>query len=88
MGIIDIIGWVVVGLIVGALARLIMPGRDQMGCLATALLGIAGSIVGGLIGRAIWRPAGDEGYVRPGFLISLVGAILLLFLWRMIRGRK
>ncbi len=88
MGIIDIIGWLVVGLIVGALARLIMPGRDQMGCLATALLGIAGSIVGGLIGRAIWPSRGDEGYVRPGFLISLVGAFLLLFLWRMIRGRK
>ncbi|HKP14290.1 MAG TPA: GlsB/YeaQ/YmgE family stress response membrane protein, partial [Blastocatellia bacterium] len=62
----DIIGWLIVGLIVGALARLIMPGRDPMGCLMTALLGIAGSVVGGLIGRLIgWGARDNRGYFTP-----------------------
>lgn len=78
-----IIGWLIIGLIIGGIARLLMPGRDSMGCLATALLGIGGSFVGGLIGRALWADRG--GYYHPGFLISIVGAIILLFIWRMIR---
>lgn len=82
---ITIIGTVIIGLIVGALARLIMPGRDPMGCLATALLGIAGAFVGGLIGRLIWPSEDPDNYFRPGFLLSLLGAILLLWLWRMFR---
>ena len=78
-----IIGWLIIGLIIGGIARLLMPGRDPIGCLATALLGIGGSFVGGLIGRAIWGDRG--GYYHPGFLISILGAIILLWLWRMIR---
>jgi uncharacterized membrane protein YeaQ/YmgE (transglycosylase-associated protein family) len=87
---ISIIGTLIVGVIVGALARLILPGRDPMGCLATALLGIAGSVVGGVIGGLIWGwPKDDDrSYFRPGFLLSLLGAILLLWLWRMIQQRR
>ena len=81
--IISIIGWLIIGLIVGGIARLLTPGRDPMGCLATALLGIGGSFVGGLIGRALW--ARGDSYYQPGFLISIVGAVLLLLLWRVIR---
>ena len=88
MDLIDILGWLVVGLIVGAVARLLMPGRDPMGCLMTALLGIAGAVVGGFVSRMFFGPAESEGYVRPGFLISLLGAILLLFLYRLMRGRR
>ena len=63
------------GLIVGALGRLIVPGRQQIGVLATAALGIAGSIVGGLIGRLIFGP-----HYVPGFLISVLGAALLIWI--------
>ncbi|MFY9574327.1 MAG: GlsB/YeaQ/YmgE family stress response membrane protein [Blastocatellia bacterium] len=81
----QIIWWIIVGLIVGALARLIMPGKDPMGWIATAVLGIAGSFVGGFIGNLIWRPA-DGSYFHPGgLLLSLLGALLLLFLWRKFR---
>jgi len=79
----QIIGWLVIGLIVGAIARLLMPGRDPMGCLATALLGIGGSFVGGLVGRAIFAPR--EGYYHPGFIMSVVGAIILLLIWRFLK---
>jgi uncharacterized membrane protein YeaQ/YmgE (transglycosylase-associated protein family) len=81
-----IIGMIIVGLIAGALARLIMPGKDPMGVLMTIVLGIAGSFVGGFIATLIWR--NETGTFRPGgILLSILGAILLLFLWRMIRSR-
>lgn len=82
-----IIGMVIVGLIAGALARLLMPGRDPMGIIMTIVLGIAGSFVGGFVAGLIWR--NETGTFRPGgILLSILGAILLLFLWRMIRGRS
>lgn len=80
-----IIGMLIIGVIVGAVARLLMPGRDPMGCLATSLLGIAGSFVGGFIGNAIWP---GRGYVRPGFILSVVGAVIVLLIWRAIRGSR
>ena len=77
------IWWLIIGLIAGALARLIMPGRDAMGLIATMLLGIVGSIVGGLVSWAIWGV--DESGFRPaGFLLSLLGAVLVLWIWRAI----
>jgi len=79
--------WLIVGLIVGALARLIMPGKDAMGTIATLLLGIAGSILGGLISWAIWGSA--NGRFQPaGFILSLIGAIVLLWLYRMAKSRS
>jgi len=83
-----IIWMLIIGLIVGALARLILPGRDPMGWLATSLLGIAGSIVGGFIGRVIFGARENGGIFHPGFLLSLLGAVLLLWLWRMYRSSK
>ena len=88
MDILGIIGWLIVGLIAGALARLIMPGRDEMGCLATALLGIAGGVVGGLIGNLLFGPYEEGSWFRPGWILSLVGALLLLWIWRMLRKRS
>jgi uncharacterized membrane protein YeaQ/YmgE (transglycosylase-associated protein family) len=80
-----ILGWILFGLIVGALAKLVMPGRDPGGIIVTMLLGIAGAVVGGFIGRAL-------GFYGPrqaaGFLMSLVGAIVLLWLYRMVAGRR
>ena len=82
------IWWLIVGLIAGALARLIMPGRDSMSWLMTMLLGIVGSIVGGLVSWAIWGPETPNTGFRPaGLLLSIIGAIVVLWIWRMI-GRR
>jgi len=79
-----IIGWIVFGLIVGAVAKLLMPGRDPGGWIVTILLGIAGAMVGGFLGRAAgWYGPNDA----AGFLMSILGAIVLLFLYRMARGQ-
>jgi uncharacterized membrane protein YeaQ/YmgE (transglycosylase-associated protein family) len=83
-----IIGWIVFGLIAGIIAKAIMPGRDPGGAIVTILLGIAGSVVGGFIGRALFYH-GDNG---PGMIMSMVlavvGAIVLLAGYRLIRGRS
>ena len=81
------LGWLIVGLIAGALARLIMPGRDPMGLLATMILGIAGSIIGGLVSSLIWG-MDDRGFRPGGLILSLLGAILLLGVWRMVKSRN
>jgi uncharacterized membrane protein YeaQ/YmgE (transglycosylase-associated protein family) len=76
-----VIGWIIFGLIVGALAKLVMPGRDPGGFIITMLLGIAGAVVGGFIGRALgWYGPNDA----AGFLMSFLGAIILLALYRML----
>ncbi|HWR16840.1 MAG TPA: GlsB/YeaQ/YmgE family stress response membrane protein [Terriglobales bacterium] len=72
--------WVaVIGLVVGALAKLIMPGKDPGGIIVTMLLGIAGSFIATFLGRAVgWYQAGQA----AGFIMSLVGAIVLLVIYR------
>lgn len=81
-----IIWSLIVGLIVGAIAKLLMPGRDPGGFIITALIGIAGSIVAGFLGRALGLyHAGDAG---PGIIASIIGAIILLAGYRMIAGRR
>jgi len=83
------IWWLIIGLIAGALARLIMPGRDAMGIIATILLGIVGSIIGGLVSWAIWGADTANGGFRPaGLILSILGAILVLWIWRMTRSRS
>jgi len=83
----NFIAWLIVGLIAGALARLIMPGRDPMGIIATILLGIVGSIVGGLVSWAIWG-SDTRGFQPGGILLSILGAIVVLWIWRMMRSRS
>ena len=78
--------WLVIGLIAGALARLIMPGKDAMSWLATLVLGIAGSILGGLVSWAIWGVA-EQGFQPAGLILSLLGAVILLFVWRSYKSR-
>ena len=85
MTLIDIIGWLVIGLVVGLVARFLVPGRDPMGCLATSLLGIAGSIVGGFVFNRFYHHVPNNLYVRPGFLVSLVGAMIVLLIVRIVR---
>jgi uncharacterized membrane protein YeaQ/YmgE (transglycosylase-associated protein family) len=83
------IWWLIIGLIAGALARLVMPGRDPMGIIGTILLGIVGSILGGLVSWAIW--GADEtgrGFHPAGLLLSIIGAIVVLWVWRMMKSRS
>lgn len=81
------LAWIVVGLIAGVLAKWIMPGRDPGGIIVTILIGIAGGIVGGWIGSALLG-VGMSGFNIGSILVATAGAILLLFLYRMVRGRR
>ena len=80
----NILGWIIFGLIVGAIAKLLMPGRDPGGWIVTILLGIAGSFVGGFLASAFL------GYHEQtaGWIGSIIGAIVLLFVYRLIVGRS
>ena len=70
-----------VGFFVGLFARVIMPGADHMGFLATSLLGILGSLVGGFVGSLVSRPKPGAAVHPPGFVLSVIGAVILLFVW-------
>lgn len=74
-----ILGLIVTGLVLGALARLLVPGRDPMSLGATILLGVVGSIVGGIVGRAVFDNDGG------GFLLALVTTVVLLLVYRKTR---
>ncbi len=75
----------IIGLLAGALAKLIMPGKDPGGIIVTMLLGIAGSLVAGFLGRALgWYQAGQG----AGLIMSVVGAIVLLAIYRIVKGRS
>ncbi len=80
-----LLGWIFFGLIVGVIAKLLMPGRDPGGFIITILLGVAGALIGGFLGRTLgWYGPGEP----AGFLMSIGGAILLLFVYRMAVGRR
>ena len=80
-----LIGWIVSGIIIGALAKLVMPGRDPGGILVTMVIGICGALIGGFLGRSL----GFYGPGEPaGWLMSILGAIILLALYRMFVGRR
>lgn len=76
-----IIWYIIVGFIVGLIARAIMPGAQHLGFIMTTLLGIAGSIVGGLIGRFFFQPEPGSAFHPAGLIMSIIGAIILLFIW-------
>ncbi|MGE5243725.1 MAG: GlsB/YeaQ/YmgE family stress response membrane protein [Betaproteobacteria bacterium] len=78
----SVIGWIVFGLIVGVIAKLLMPGPDSGGIVITTLLGIAGALLAGFLGRALgWYGPGDA----AGFVTSIVGAVIILFAYRRFR---
>ena len=77
--------WIVIGGVAGAVAKLLMPGKDPGGCLITILLGIAGAYLAAFIGKSIgWYNDGDA----AGFLAAVVGAFIILFVYRMIMRRR
>jgi len=80
-----ILSWIVFGLVVGIIAKLLMPGRDPGGFIVTILLGIAGALIGGFIGRAMGFYGSGQ---SAGWIVSILGAIILLVIYRMlIRSR-
>jgi uncharacterized membrane protein YeaQ/YmgE (transglycosylase-associated protein family) len=79
-----IIGWIIFGLVVGVVAKFLMPGRDPGGFIITILLGIVGALVGGMLGRAVGWYGPNDG---AGFFMALLGAILLLVLYRVFTRR-
>jgi len=85
MGIFEIVGWAIFGLIVGLIARLLMPGRDSMGLIMTSILGIAGSLVGTYLGRILLARGP---YYQARWLMSILGALVLLFLYRILFARR
>jgi uncharacterized membrane protein YeaQ/YmgE (transglycosylase-associated protein family) len=80
-----VLGWIIFGVVVGAIAKLLMPGRDPGGFIVTMLLGIAGAVMGGFVGRALGWYGPNDG---AGFFMSLIGAVLLLWIYRMMVVRK
>jgi len=80
-----ILGWIVIGLLAGGIAKLLMPGKDPGGCIITILLGIAGALLAGFIGKSVGWYETNEG---AGFLAAIVGAFLILLVYRMIASRR
>jgi len=79
-----VLGWIVFGLVVGIVAKLLMPGRDPGGIVVTMLLGIVGAVLGGYLGRAMGLYGPNE---AAGFLMSLLGAVVLLVVYRLFARR-
>ena len=80
-----IVSWILFGLVIGIIAKLLMPGRDPGGFIVTILLGIAGALLGGFIGRAMGFYGETE---TAGWIVSILGAILLLAIYRMMVRRR
>ncbi len=85
LGTYGFVGWILLGALAGGLAKLIMPGRDPGGCIVTILLGVAGALLAGFIGNALgWYSQGQAG----GFIAAVLGAILILFIYRLVVRRR
>ncbi|HEX8573526.1 MAG TPA: GlsB/YeaQ/YmgE family stress response membrane protein [Allosphingosinicella sp.] len=79
------IAWIIIGAIAGVIAKAIMPGRDPGGCIVTILLGIAGAALAGFLGNMLgWYRQGQG----AGFIAAIIGAIIILFIWRLIARRR
>jgi uncharacterized membrane protein YeaQ/YmgE (transglycosylase-associated protein family) len=81
----EILSWILFGLVVGALAKLVMPGKDPGGIIVTILLGIAGALLGGFLGRSLGIMGEGQ---EAGWIAAFIGAILLLLIYRLVVGRR
>jgi uncharacterized membrane protein YeaQ/YmgE (transglycosylase-associated protein family) len=82
-----ILTWIIFGLIAGGLAKLIMPGRDPGGCIVTMLLGVAGAFLGGFLYEQFLARGFNAGFDVPSMLTAIVGALIILAIYRLILGR-
>jgi uncharacterized membrane protein YeaQ/YmgE (transglycosylase-associated protein family) len=76
----------IIGILIGAIARFIMPGAQHMGIIMTGILGIVGSFVGGYIARLFNKPAPDAPFHPAGIILSVIGALIVLFVWEKVVG--
>ena len=82
-----ILSWIVFGLIAGAIAKFLMPGKDPGGCVITTIVGIVGAVLGGYLATMLGY-GGIQGFDIRSFVVAVIGAILLLIIWRVISGRR
>jgi uncharacterized membrane protein YeaQ/YmgE (transglycosylase-associated protein family) len=85
MGSYNLLGWILIGLVGGGIAKLLMPGKDPGGCIVTILLGIAGAVVAGYLGRVLGIYGSDE---TAGYIGAIVGAFLILLIYRLVIRRR
>jgi uncharacterized membrane protein YeaQ/YmgE (transglycosylase-associated protein family) len=78
----NIIWWIISGFVVGLIARAILPGVQHLGFILTTLLGIVGSLLGGVLGTLISKRGQGRKFHRAGFILSLIGAVIVLYLWQ------
>jgi uncharacterized membrane protein YeaQ/YmgE (transglycosylase-associated protein family) len=91
--VLSFLSWVICGLIVGLIARAIVPGRQQLGFLLTVILGVVGAFLGGLISSAIWAAPSttadpDASRMWPGWIMSIIGAVIVLWGYVALTGRR
>lgn len=79
------IAWIIIGAIAGAIAKAIVPGRDAGGCIVTIILGIAGAVLAGWLGHQLGWYQNSQG---AGFIAAIIGAIIILAIWRLVAGRR
>ena len=82
----NVVWWLLIGLVAGFIARAVVPGRDAMGLIGTLVLGLVGSLVGGFIGDAL--TAGDQDLSPAGLIGSIIGAVIALLIYRAVTGRR
>lgn len=88
---ISLISWLITGLVIGLIARALMPGKQSLGILLTTALGIVGAMVGGLISSAIWPTWGNDPNVSqmwPGWLMAIFGAVIVLGVYSMLTSKR
>jgi uncharacterized membrane protein YeaQ/YmgE (transglycosylase-associated protein family) len=83
-----ILGWIVLGLIAGAIAKAIMPGKDPGGIIITMLLGIVGAVIGGFVGRAIFGTDLGTFFDLSTWLLAILGALIVLGVYRLVTGKR
>jgi uncharacterized membrane protein YeaQ/YmgE (transglycosylase-associated protein family) len=84
-----IISLIIIGLIAGAIARLLVPGRQDIGIAGTIVLGIVGSFIGGFLGYLLFHKDGDQGFFQPsGIIGSIIGAVIALLIWQRVGNRS
>jgi uncharacterized membrane protein YeaQ/YmgE (transglycosylase-associated protein family) len=87
MEVMGLLSWILFGLIAGAVAKLFMPGRDPGGCILTVIIGVVGALLGGWIATLLGF-GGVSGFDLRSLVIAILGSVLLLILWRVLRGRR
>ena len=85
----NFLAWIILGLIAGAIAKAIMPGKDPGGIFVTIIIGIVGALLGGFIADALFGGDGDKDFFDIGtWLVAILGSLLLLFIYRLVVGRR